>query len=471
MQKAREERGEQDGPEEPVSLDAACRILLAQSKMMAWMFLFPPIGQGEDIRMETIGRAMQDCHVDDGVDITAVSRAFQEKLYFTLIPIAWGTLPVQGTDGSVEELFPRQPPREVQIDENGLADYRSQSYVQTIEKGTVICRIHPPVEGSAGTRVDGQIVEPKPVRPAKVPMGTNTTVTEDGLQLVATMDGHLEFSGSVFQVKPFLEVKGDVDYSTGNIDFRGDVHIMGDVRENFSVRATGTITIDGLVEAANVEAGGDLVITRGVLGDNRALIKSGGSLRAKYLENCVAYAGKCIYADCIMSSHIYSDDKISVMSGRGTVIGGTLTAAHTVQAQIIGSQSGTKTEITLGVLPYVQEELRNNEDDMRAVKREQEELDKLLAYLEEQGGMSGGSEKLAKARLRKSVLGIKEEKLAKRRRELEPMSPELEPCKLVCGTVYPITIVKIGAAQESITSICYSCTARYDAEKQCIKFS
>ena len=41
-------------------------------------------------------------------------------------------------------------------------------------------------------------------------------------------------------------------YNTGNIDYQGDVHIHGDVRGTFTVKATGNITIDGLVEAAYI---------------------------------------------------------------------------------------------------------------------------------------------------------------------------------------------------------------------------
>ena len=71
--------------------------------------------------------------------------------------------------------------------------------------------------------------------------------------MIAARSGHLEFANNAFHVRPVLEIKGDVDYGTGNIDFNGDVHIFGDVREGFDVRATGTIIINGLVEAATVE--------------------------------------------------------------------------------------------------------------------------------------------------------------------------------------------------------------------------
>lgn len=51
-------------------------------------------------------------------------------------------------------------------------------------------------------------------------------------------------------MKPLFYVYGDVDFNVGNIDFLGDVHISGDVREDFVVHATGTVTVDGLVEGA-----------------------------------------------------------------------------------------------------------------------------------------------------------------------------------------------------------------------------
>ena len=400
------------------SLNAFCQIYLSRSKMLAWSFIFPPAGPDGKMLGESVGKALAQSGVTTGIDSGAIVSIFQEPLYFKLIPIAIGTPPVEGKDGKITERFPRTVAKEVKIDENGVADYRAGSYVQLIEKGTVICDIEPPQPGTAGVRVDGKIIEPKPVRSAHIPAGTNTVLTEDGKKLVAAREGHLEFTNGAFQVRALLEVKGDVDYSTGNIDFSGNVHVCGDIRENFTVRASGTIAVDGIVEAATVEAGGDIVITRGVVGDNRALLRSHGAVRVKYLENCVVYAAKGVYADCIMNSQIFSDDVISVMSGRGSVIGGALTAARLIKARMIGAQSGRQTQLTLGVLPYVQSELQNIKEDMRVLGREREQLDKELSYLESKQGLEGSSGKLAKARIRRSVLGLKEQQLKKRKEQL-----------------------------------------------------
>ena len=46
-------------------------------------------------------------------------------------------------------------------------------------------------------------------------------------------------------ISPISSIDGDVDYSTDNIDFNGDVIIRDSVQSLFSVKATGTVNIGG----------------------------------------------------------------------------------------------------------------------------------------------------------------------------------------------------------------------------------
>ena len=450
-------------------LDAVAQVFVSQDKMMAWLFVFPPFGNDGVFKMETIGSALQSAKVTAGIDQSMIIRVFDQKQYFQLIPIAVGTPAIQGENGTVTELFDRKLSLEVLIDEEGVADYKHSNYVRQIMQGDTICEMTLPVPGQAGVRVDGSAVEPKPVKPASPPRGANTTVTEDGLRLVATIDGHLEFDGSAFVVRPVLTVKGDVDYGVGNINFLGDVHVCGDVRENFSVIASGSVTVDGLVEAAHVEAGGDLLISRGVVGDNRAMIRSKGIVRVKYLENCVVYAGKGIYADCSMNSQLFSDSFIDISSGRGSVIGGNLTAAQNIRARMIGAKSGRRTELTLGVLPYVQIELEDIQEELESNQKERAELDRQLGFLERQRGLEGSDSRLAKARMRKSVLEMKEQQLLKRLEKLEPMMQDVTLCRLECGEVYPITTLTVHDAVWTAREHKVRCKVYYSKEEKELK--
>jgi len=68
-------------------------------------------------------------------------------------------------------------------------------------------------------------------------------VTEDGLKIIAKIDGVVVKEGTRVSIISQLIVSGDVDYHTGNIeDFVDAVQIMGTVREGFKVKAKNQYT-------------------------------------------------------------------------------------------------------------------------------------------------------------------------------------------------------------------------------------
>lgn len=441
-----------------VELPAECCCYVSEDRIAAWLFVFPPVGKGEGLSSETLGKALEKSDVKNGIDTKRVIEILKNPPYFELTSIAFGTPPVQGRDGAVIEKFPHEVVQEILVDENGNADYRSVSYVQNVEKGQMICEIELPVPGTDGMGVDGKVVPAAAVTPAKVPQGRNTQLSEDGLHLFASQSGHLEYVNGAFRVHPVLEIATDVDYSTGNIDFVGDVHIHGDVRENFKVQAKGTIMIDGLVEAATIEAGGDLLISSGVVGDNRAVLRSAGNVRAKYLESCQVYAGRSVYADCVVASQICCDGSVIVTSGRGSIIGGNLIAGESVRAKMIGARSGRQTEITLGEFPYTEEELKTIETEITQTQSEKESLETKILDMER---CEVVGERIAKAKIKKVALDVKLGKLEKQKSKQSERKPDLAQCSIVCEAIYPITKIEIGQYAGYIDNVRYQYKVRY----------
>ena len=56
-------------------------------------------------------------------------------------------------------------------------------------------------------------------------------------------NGAVNYVGDSIAVYDVMEVKGDVDFNIGNIDFNGYVNIKGTIEENFSVKARDDIEI------------------------------------------------------------------------------------------------------------------------------------------------------------------------------------------------------------------------------------
>ena len=461
--------------EETPVIKTKCGVYTSANGMVAWLMLFPPSDPSDKLDMASLAAVMQEHGVTTGIDSTVFAYIFQQHPYFALIPCACGTPVQEGEDGRIIEHYPRQLSKSVKLDERGVADYRAMNYMQVINEGDVICDIIPPKPGVAGVRVDGTVAEPRACKAATVPKGANTELTEDGTQLRAAKGGHLEFDGSKFLIKLILDIPGDIDYKTGNIDYVGDVHIRGDVRGTFIVKATGNVTIDGLVEAATVEAGGDVLISCGVLGDNNAVIKSGGNIRAKYLDNCEAYAGKSIFADCIISSQVCSDESVQVTSGRGTIIGGSIVAAHSIKARLVGTESGRKTEIELGTLTYIKQtssidtdELKQNMDELAQLERDIEFLTKRQRLEENEGKPNP---RLESALLRKATVCARIDELTRHQQELENMKPDPTKCRFEASTVYPPTMLTISGAIWKFEDTKNSCVAIFNKDTGEIRVS
>lgn len=362
------------GEEEPPVLDAEATVFVTGDKITAWMVIYPPVGEGSELNGDMLTRVLQENKVSYGLQKELLEELPErEDRYFHLFLVARGEQPINGTDGNVIDLFPRSVQVKAAMDEFGKIDYTSLNLVQNVQEGELICRIVPPTVGMPGISVFNQEIAAKDGKPVAAPAGRNTKLTEDGSALVATRMGHVEFSGRGFQVNPVLDIAGNVDYSTGSINFLGDVHIHGDVCSGFDVRATGSIVVDGVVEASSLEAGGNLTLVKGVQGNDQAVIRSHRGIFAKFLENSRVYAKENLMADCILNCEAFSDGEVAACSGRGVIIGGNIRAAHGINARILGSRTECPTYVSVGGLPCEDSEYERLEEELWKLE---EELDR-----------------------------------------------------------------------------------------------
>lgn len=418
-------------------LDAQVTVFLSKDGLSAWLLIYPPVGDGRQVEWSDLDRALAEQEVCWGVDEELMNAVPQDpERYFRLIRVARGTAAVDGTDGRIVDLFPRAEERKLTVDENNRVDYTDLHFIHNVEKEGVICRIIPPTDGIPGKTVQGREVPAKNGRPASVPKGRNTALSEDGRALVATITGHVEFTGRSFQVKPVLEIPGNVDFSVGNINFLGDVCIHGDICSGFSVRAMGTITVDGVVEACTVEAGRDLIVARGVQGDDQAVIRAQRSIFAKYLENSCIYTKMDLETECIINCEIYCGGAVTVRTGHQSIIGGKIHAAHEVSAGVIGSRVGNRTDIVLGGQPC-------EAFDYDQLTREIQELEETMERTERQPDSPSKVSHMGKLRMQLTLSRGKLNEINKERllQSTEPQDPGIR--RMTCNTIFPGAVLTI----------------------------
>lgn len=430
--------GEQ-APEAPSNLDAAPCFFLSADKLCAWVMVLPPVGQGQELSRELLLRTMLDQDISFGVDEHLVDRLSQdERRYFHLLLIARGQPALDGENGEIVDYFPRSIARLLEADEYGQVDYTNLHLIRNVKQGQEICRLVPPTEGIPGRTVLDQEIPARSGRPVSLPKGRNTEIGEDGLTLIASMAGHVEFTGRSFQVKPVLDIQGNVDFSTGDINFIGDINIGGDVLSGFTLRAMGNIHVGGVIESgSSVEAGGDLVVVKGILGGGTAVVRSQRSIFSKYIENATIYVRENLQTDCIINGSVYCDGEVIVRSGRGCIMGGRIWASKMVSAQTVGSQSEIRTSIALGGLPCTNFEREVSQKELESLVIE-------LEKLECQPDSAVRSSLLGKTRMKLSVAELKLKQLEEDLAELKLTPDEVESGRLECSIAHPGTEVSFG---------------------------
>jgi len=222
------------------------------------------------------------------------------------------------------------------------------------------------------------------------PDGT-VQVEADGT-IRALKDGVLSLARLRIAIVDSLEVAGAVDFSTGNIDFVGSVKVADGVRDNFTLRATGDVTVHGLVEAADLIVGGDCTCERGVAARNTGRLLVDGSLEAAYLNGVRGRVRGSVALDReIVGCELLVGGDLSV--SRGSIVGGTLIVGGALKAASIGTEGGAKTAIRLGGLPLELVQAARIADLAKELSKRAAPLEERERLIAEKGDKATAAEK------------------------------------------------------------------------------
>jgi len=233
-------------------------------------------------------------------------------------------------------------------DKQKRIDFKQGMKFVPVKAGQVLVSKIPAQKGKDGKSVTGEMISSLG-QDVELPAGRNTTVSEDGLRLMAASDGSAYRQQNRIHVDKVLQIKGDVNYGSGNIKFNGPVVIDGDVRSGFRVEARDSIVIGGNVEAAHIYSQqGDITIKYGVVGKNRAKILAGGSLSCGFIQDAtVGVRGDLNVEHYIINSSVSVGGVATVKGAEGQIRGGNLTSEKGIVAAVVGSPRNIYTELKI----------------------------------------------------------------------------------------------------------------------------
>lgn len=322
--------------------------------------------------------------ITSGIDSSQIESAIQsfntDGTPIRELVVVRGTPPKEGRDGQIQFFYTTgELPRYTEQDD-GSINIHETNIVQTVREGTHLATLVPHVDPLPGKDVYGKLIPVRKVKKVALRPGKNVRASEDGLQFFAQAGGLPILDGDKISVNDLLSIKGDIDYSVGNIDFDGVVEIGGDVDDGFKVKATKNIIIRGMVSACNLESGLDIQIQGGCNGKEQATIICGRNIQTKYLnEVTVQSKGDIIVKNEIVNSNIQTLGRVIVK--KGSIRGGRIGAKKGIEAFDVGSDIGVRTTLVPGEDFELIEACKGIDERIIKINEEVEGINKMIAPL------------------------------------------------------------------------------------------
>lgn len=387
-------------------------VLISSDGMQASVVLptsFDEDGKLRRFSQDDIFSALRQKGVVTGIMKDAISEMLDNEMYGVEVVCAKGKNPTDGKDGYYEYMFNDVLDRKPKIREDGTADYWSIHLVELVKKRQVIARYHDPDNGIDGENVYGKVVYAKRGKGQPPLAGTGFKRYDNNHVYVSDVDGKIEYTQKRVIILPVYEIFGDVDIKTGNIDFRGDVIVHGSVRTGMTIKTTGSLTVDGVVEACELNVDKDVLIRGGIQGGYKAIINIKGSLTAGFIEYSTINTDGMIVADSIVNSNVTSYDKIFVNHKSAHIVGGKVYATAGVEVNVLGSKNNVKTQVVVGTSSEIFQEIFSLQAQLTDDKALVAKADSLLSALAEK---ENNQEKNSNPQMRMDLLRTKVAKQA-----------------------------------------------------------
>lgn len=330
---------------------------VSQDRMLATARFYPPSVNGERMTIQEFLNDLAHKNIKFGIQAKELTAFFQQPVYCKDILVAKGQPPRHGEDARIEYYFETDLRAKPTLNEDGSVDFFHLNTISHCKKGDILARLFPGDPGEYGRSIYDEMIKPRDIKRLSLKYGRNISISEDRQVLTTEVDGHVTLVDDKVFVSDVLEVE-NVDNSTGNIEYEGNVKINGNVCTNFKVKAKGDIEVKGVVEGAILEAEGNIIIARGMNGMAKGILKAGGNVIAKFIENSKVSAGGYVSTESILHSEVMAGTEIIVSGRKGFITGGRVCATNLIQVKTLGSPMGADTIVEVGADPGVKMRLQ-----------------------------------------------------------------------------------------------------------------
>lgn len=425
------------------------RVFVSPDNMKATVRLIPEYEGGSQMTKDEFMREFSSRGIIFGFDQGEIDDFLEKRPYCTDFVAAVGKPPVHGHDAEIEYFFNTDPRVKPTLLEDGSVDFFHLNTINHCQAGDLLARLHPADFGEAGMNVKGEKIRPRDVKPATLKYGHNISINEEKTEIRSEVNGHVTYADGKVFVSNVLEV-ANVDNSVGNIDYDGSVTVTGNVCENFSVKAKGSVEVRGVVEGAYIEAGENIIIARGMNGMHKGVLKADGNVISKFIENAKVTARGYVESESILHSEVIAGTEIKVTGKKGFIAGGRTCATSVIEVKNLGSSMGADTVVEVGMDTTVKHEIQRLQKEIADLNKSIAQVQPVLegARVKLQSGIKMSTEQLLQIQRLAKLNKEQNERLEHCTNELEKYQVTSDSATqgqvIVTGEVYPGTKICIG---------------------------
>jgi len=343
--------------------DASVQVVLSDNDMIATMVVTGAYG-GKPLNGVGLVQALAQAHVTKGINKLALKKVLMVSA--TLKPgedfsqaVAQGKPPIQGKDVQfvplVEDVS-KQVLAPKQDEQNDKIDMLNLGETITVDENQPLMRRKPATKGEPGVTVQGKLIPPKPGKDQALSAskGSHISPTDPNL-LLASVSGMPIIRNKTVEVENALCL-ANIGVATGHVKFKGNVIVNGDIESDMVVRATGSVTVGGFIESADVQAKGDIIVAKGIIGHTdtdgerkSCVVKSGANIKANYAQYAELQAAEDIELVVhSLSNHLRCGGNLTVSDKtgkQGTLSGGTSQVGGKISCINLGVEGDTATYV------------------------------------------------------------------------------------------------------------------------------
>lgn len=448
-------------------VDGSFSVVTSNNLSEATLSVTQPQYGGKTVSESDVRQELTKQKICYGIDDNAIKQIIENGPYDTPRRIAFWTPPEDGVNGTIKYLFEKNVEIKPKEDENGFVDYRDLGIIRNITQGTIIAEITLPTTGEPGTNIRNEKVMQKIGVAANTAHGEGIGLSGTGEQLIALTDGNLKYSNNKFSIETVFNMKGDVDVSTGNIDFIGDIIIKGEVKEGFKVISKKSITIFENATNAIIEAGGNVVIKKGCIGTK---ISAKGNVTLSFVENSKIKCDGSLKGDAFITCDVECGGELTATGSKGFLMGGKYTSLKSLYANSIGTKSYGSTIVTVGDNAVMLEERADCEKKLKDLEQQIINCTQIVDFLtvkkKEIGSIPPERESLLnKSVKQKIMLHIDIGKIEARIKEIDKYIENRQNLSVTCKKhLYPGTKITINDFVMQVNDLYQYCKISLDQD-------